>query len=418
MHLASRLAGTAVLFGAFFVAYLDRTVFPSLLVILKNELHLSNAQVAFLSGSAFAVMFGLASVPFAFFFGSYGLGWGRSVLALSVFCWSVMTAGCSLKVLVLLFICRIGVGLGEACLHPVAYPLIASYFRNAPGLALGVYYAAPNLGVGMSFLLASFSYSSYSEGGELWRYVFIGLGMLGMLWTILILVFLRVPPELLERGDGVGVAFVRRNMLLLLWNFSAIGCFAICDASWAVWNIPFFSQAVAVAPADASFTLSWSKVVSGVSGSLVGGFACDKVRRGAFPGFPVVITFNLGLYFISVLLRLVFRNVFLAFMLEATQNFLQSVVITLIISNLLSQFPSTLQSLVGAMFAVAYNFVGFAIGPPVVGVMLDLGSSLQIALLCVSMTVAAAAVLSLTLSGRGLHVSEHDIASEGALDET
>src|SRR3546814_7735754 len=50
-----------------------------------------------------------------------------------------------------LFVARVGVGLGEACLHPAAYSLISDYFpKHQRGRAYGLFGAAATIGISVS----------------------------------------------------------------------------------------------------------------------------------------------------------------------------------------------------------------------------------------------------------------------------
>ena len=109
--------------------YVDRVALGLLLQDIKVDLDLSDTQLGFLSGIAFALFYSVMGIPIA--------RWadrGNRVMIITVTTalWSVAVALCGLAGSFLqLLLIRIGVAVGEAGCIPPAHSLIADYFTRA-----------------------------------------------------------------------------------------------------------------------------------------------------------------------------------------------------------------------------------------------------------------------------------------------
>jgi MFS family permease len=128
-----------------FVNLVDRQILSILAQSIKTDLHLNDAQLGFLLGTAFAV-----------FFAVVGTAAGRTADALSrkgtmavgLVIWSAMTAfGGLAKSFATLSAARIGVGAGEAVGIPCSHSLLSEYFpaRNR-ATVLAIYISGSFLG--------------------------------------------------------------------------------------------------------------------------------------------------------------------------------------------------------------------------------------------------------------------------------
>ena len=109
------------------VAYIDRYLMSLLIEPIKATLSLTDFQIGLLIGPAFVFFFVVLGLP---------LGWladrksRRTILAIGIALWSVMTAACGMaKSFGGLFLARIGVGIGEASAAPC---LIAVRLQSMP----------------------------------------------------------------------------------------------------------------------------------------------------------------------------------------------------------------------------------------------------------------------------------------------
>jgi MFS family permease len=177
-----------VLVLVYVLNFLDRQI-PSILAErIKADLGLSDAQVGFLYGTAFAVFYAIFGIPL----GRLADGWNRMrLISIGLAVWSVMTAlsGCA-RSFAQLGLARIGVGVGEASAAPAGYSLLSDYFppsRRATVLAIfqsGLFIGS-GLGLGLGGLIVdrwdtAWAGSVAPFGLRGWQVAFFIVGLPGL----------------------------------------------------------------------------------------------------------------------------------------------------------------------------------------------------------------------------------------------
>jgi MFS family permease len=199
--------GLGVLFVVYLVNFVDRQILSILANDIKADLGLTDAQLGFLYGTAFAIFYALFGIPL----GRLADSWNRTrLLALGLTLWSCMTALSGLaRNGATLAAARVGVGIGEATANPCAYSLIADWFPpRLRATALAIYSSGLFVGSGLSLLVGGLVVQGWNTawpGGngplELvgWQAAFIVVGAPGLLLALWVLT-LREP----QRGvfDG------------------------------------------------------------------------------------------------------------------------------------------------------------------------------------------------------------------------
>lgn len=142
----------SVLTFAYLVSFIDRQILSLLIEPIREDLGISDTQVSLLGGFAFALLYTFAGIPIAWLADHRSR---RTVIAIGVMFWSVMTALCGLsKTFWQMFLARVGVGVGEAALTPSAYSMIADYFpRHKLAQPMGVYMAGGAVGAGLALVV-------------------------------------------------------------------------------------------------------------------------------------------------------------------------------------------------------------------------------------------------------------------------
>ena len=151
-----RWTALCLLFCVYVFNFLDRQIFAILQEAIKTDLNLSDTQVGFLGGFAFAIFYTTLGIPIA------RLADRRSrskIIAISLALWSLMTALCgAARGFVTLALARIGVGIGEAGCSPPAHSLIADYFGpRERSTALAVYSLGIPVGAAFGNLIGGLS---------------------------------------------------------------------------------------------------------------------------------------------------------------------------------------------------------------------------------------------------------------------
>jgi MFS family permease len=198
----------SVLVVVYILNFIDRQILSILAVDIKADLGLTDADMGFLGGAAFAVFYALFGIPL----GRLADNWSRvRLLSIGLALWSTMTAlsGFARDQMTLTF-ARMGVGVGEATASPTAYSLISDYFpKKQRATALAIYSSGLYIGGGVSLFIGALIVKAWNEaypgGGPLdlvgWQAAFLAVGIPGLLVALWVAT-LREP----VRGAMDGVA--------------------------------------------------------------------------------------------------------------------------------------------------------------------------------------------------------------------
>ena len=198
----------SVLVVVYILNFIDRQIISILAVDIKADLGLSDGDMGFLGGAAFAVFYALFGIPL----GRLADNWNRvRLLSIGLTLWSAMTALSGLAYNQLtLTLARMGVGVGEATASPTAYSLISDYFpKKQKATALAIYSSGLYLGGGVSLFIGALIVeawnTAYPGGGPAglvgWQAAFLAVGIPGLLLALWV-ASLREP----VRGAMDGVA--------------------------------------------------------------------------------------------------------------------------------------------------------------------------------------------------------------------
>ncbi len=276
----------AVLFLAYGVNVMDRSVLAVLLESIKHEFVVNDKMLGLLSGMAFALFYATLGIPIAALADRTSR---RSVLAGAAALWSAATALCGLATnFWALLLARVGTAVGEAGGTPPSHALISDYFPlRERGFALSLY----ALGVPFGAMLGS---GLGGWGNEIvgWRMTFILVGVPGLLVALLVQFTVREPRR--GQSDNVSAAVAKgdtpklADALRYLWGRPSFRHMAIAAGLHSmVWysgsqlNASFLQRSHHMTSGQAGF---WLAIFSatGAVGTLLGGYLGDRlsVRTG------------------------------------------------------------------------------------------------------------------------------------------
>ncbi len=132
--------------------FLDRQILAILAERIRGDLGVTDAELGFLYGTAFAVFYAVFGIPL----GRLADVWDRRLLiAVGLAVWSLMTALSGFaRTFPELALARIGVGIGEASAAPAAYSLLSDYCPAARrATALAIYSSGIYLGAGLGLVV-------------------------------------------------------------------------------------------------------------------------------------------------------------------------------------------------------------------------------------------------------------------------
>jgi MFS family permease len=169
--------------------FIDRTIVSIIGQPMKESLGISDAQLGLLGGAAFAILYTVLGIPIARLAERFSR---VNIMAICITVWSAFTALCGLAPnFGVLFLMRVGVGIGEAGCSPPAQSLISDYYEpKRRASALAVYAFGIPLG-GMLGAMFGGVIAQYLS----WRLAFLIVGLPGVLVALLLKFVVKEPPR-------------------------------------------------------------------------------------------------------------------------------------------------------------------------------------------------------------------------------
>lgn len=281
------------------VGYLDRSLLTLMVAPVRADLDLSGTQMSLLLGFAFAVFMGVASLPLAWLADRFD----RSrLLAAGILTWSLMTAlGAYAESFGMLFLSRVGVGIGEAVLVPVGAALIADLFpREKLGRANSVVTIGTGIGAGLSLVVGGAVIHwvteegvrtiGFLEGFRGWQAGLLLAALPGLPLALLFLLTVRDPRNSQRnrslivpnpQSDPSWRLFVTENRRTLITLWLAYPLLSVSTSGWLAWSPTLLMQKFGMDPAMAGRHLGLLILTCGLLGALLGGIVTDRFfRRG------------------------------------------------------------------------------------------------------------------------------------------
>ena len=392
--------------------FVDRQILAILLEPIKQEFLLSDTQLGLLGGIAFALFNVIAGIPIAWLADHYNR---RNIIAIAVGIWSAMTALCGMASgFLLLFLARVGVGIGEAGGGPPSQSLISDYFPpERRGTALAVLGTMFPVGGLAGFLIGGWVTQFYG-----WRAAFMVVGLPGIFLALLVWLTLREPP----RGHSENKQFDETHLSIM----SMLGYFIknrsfrhLCFAgalfgmsAWGgtIWVPAYFIRTHGMSPAAIGTWLALIIGIAGVIGAILGGSIADRI----------VAMKNDQRWYVWIsggTLLIAIPFAFITFLWPTPTPALLSLIVPMVLSNVfIGPTMAMIQGLAGlkrramasALYVLLNNLIGMGLGPLAVGIISDIFTedygvyALRYSILSMIIVVNLWASLHFFLSGRTL----------------
>jgi ACS family hexuronate transporter-like MFS transporter len=279
------------MFLATVLAYMDRQTLASTADYIVKEFGLSEEDYGTVE-SAFGLTFALFQVPAGIIADRWNIRW---LYALALLLWSA--AGFAVGVVPATFgallACRLVLGIGEAFNWPCAVGIVRRVIPlESRALANGIFHSGASVGAALTPLVAI---ALISQGGGNWRLLFLLVGGVGLVWTVLWLVYVHgaraaemsAPVESDSpslRRDEVHVPFLRMFLLQTFWITLAVGIAVnICWHFYRIWLTRFLRKDLSFTQEDIQWVLVGFFIAADL-GSLLSGWV---TRRLTYAGYSV-----------------------------------------------------------------------------------------------------------------------------------
>src|SRR6201996_3290761 len=282
----------AILVATAIVSYTDRQVLSLLVDPVRRDLGISDTQISLLLGTAFAVIYGIAGIPFGMLADRTSR---RNLIFFAVAVWSLGTVACGYsQSFGQLFVARIVVGLGESVLSPAAISLISDYFPpSRRGMAVGCFLSGIAIGIGASIFIGGGVLHLVEVGAmagtplaglPAWRMVLLLIGAPGLVWAFVILV-IREParraaqvPAAPDAGARWADASPGRPSLYVVAPIYVVVAMAsLVDNAVGAWAPSLLIRNFGRDPAQVGLQLGILLTIAFGGGVLLGGWLSDLV---------------------------------------------------------------------------------------------------------------------------------------------
>jgi len=406
-----------LLFVVYVFNFIDRSILGMLNQPIKEDLGLTDTQMGFLGGVAFAIFYTFIGIPVARL---ADVSVRRNVVAISLAVWSGMTVLCGFagNFWHLLF-ARIGVAIGEAGGSPPSHSMISDLFperRRATALAI---YA---LGIPAGGMFGSLLGGWLNEAFD-WRTAFILVGAPGLVLAIFVRLTLREP----IRGAmdtvprQVAPAPPVREVIAHLWSrrsfrLLVLGASLQSFVGYGVgyWIPAFLMRAHDMGSGSIGVWLFWLGV-PGMLGTFLGGWLGDRLSARDvrwyvwLPGIANLVALPFSVFFY------IWPDVVMALSVSAFAGFLGGYYLGPTFALTQAMATPQMRAMAASLLLFSINLIGMGLGPQVTGLLSDVfatpgdagAGGLRLALISVTLVNGLAAFAFLG-AGRWL---QSDLAS-------
>jgi MFS family permease len=204
----------------------------------------------------------------------------KHVIAASLFIWSAVTWWTGhVSTFHELVFARAFMGLSEAFYIPTALAFITEYHTGGTrSRAVGVHQA----GIYCGLILGGFAGHVADSPDFGWRWAFSMCGLVGLLYSIPLLVLLKNPPReadtrpLVASGAAIGELLRNRNFILLVFYFTLPAI-----AGWVVkdWMPDILKERFSIGQGTAGVSAVLYVQIASLAGALMGGYLADRWMR-------------------------------------------------------------------------------------------------------------------------------------------
>jgi len=414
-----------VLLLVYILAYVDRQVLGVLVEPIKRDLAISDTQMSLLLGFAFAMFYTIVGLPMGRLADRSNR---RNLVLVGLGVWSFATAMCGFaRSYTQLFLARMGVGLGEACLNPAVVPMLSDYFpRRTLGKAMGVYMLGVSIGGGLAHSVGGAYLPTLTAAEPVmlpvvgailpWQALLLMLGVTGFLMLALLLTVREPKRHGQVRRDEkgrivnlpvreVGAHLMRHRMAYLAIGWPLVAS-ALMTFGVGYWVPAFFQRSFGLGTAEAGSYLATYGVVSmivGAIGVVGGGFLVDALGARFLDGHLRTLMIGILLLAPGYAIFAIMPTPALAIAVLVPAGIGGGILQATGVTTLMAVVPTQMRSQIAALYFFIVNLIGAALGPTFIALLTDelFGdeSMLRFSITIVAAAVGLSAIVAL-LAGR------------------
>ena len=364
-----------LLFLAYAFSFVDRQILSILFEPIKAEFDLSDTQLGFLGGIAFALTYSLLGVPLAMLADRRAR---KGIITASLAMFSIMTALCGAAGSFLtLALARIGVGIGEAGVNPSSQSMIADLFpKEKRSTPMAIVSAGAPFGMLTGLIGGSLVAATWG-----WRTAFLVVGLPGLLLAIIFWLTVREP----KRGSSDNRESSMRDAPSLfetfryMWRTKTLRYLVLAMTVTTIpgyganaWFPAFFMRAHELSIDQAGIILGLGGALTGMVGAIIGGITFDRLAKTSMTnavkliGWSQIIAYPASLllytadHLVSAIIFLIIPSMCSAFFAGPVAALVQS----------LSQVR--MRAVAASITMLSVNLIGLGLGPTLIGILSDI----------------------------------------------
>ena len=347
--------------------FIDRQIAGILAEPIKHDLQLSDSELGWLGGTAFALFYTVLAIPIA----RLADRSDRSViLTAGLALWSLATAVCGFaQNFVQMFLARMSVGIGEAAGVAPAYSLLTDLYpteRRARAMALF------SLGIPLGSALGVV-FGGLIAARIDWRVAFITLGAAGLLFAPVYKLGVRDPGHTGQDGAAsireVFAVVARKPSFWLLSIATGIG--SLVAYGLAFWIPSFLARSFGLELVDRSLIYGSTVLVGGVAGVWLGGLIGDRLKGSRPAAYALVPMVTYALCLPAFLLAFSSRSIVLTGLILVIPTALSLAWLGPVTSAITGLVPAHMRATAAAMYLFILNLIGLGLGTLVIGAISD-----------------------------------------------
>ena len=398
------------------LSFVDRQILGLLVPFIKADLKINDTLVGLLAGTAFAIFYAVMGLPLGRVADSANR---RNLISISIAFWSIFTAGCAMaRSYAMLFLARMGVGIGEAGLNPASFSILSDLFpKERLGAALSVFYIGNLLGSSLALIVGGSVVQAVTRQPEItlpllgtmasWRATFLILGLPGLLFALLVFTVKEpIRKNLARTSSGATKLSLEQTLVEIRSRWQSVlgisvgfALQAACNYGFNLWVPQYFLRVHGWTIGETGRALGLLILPFGCLGLYLGGWFSErwqkqgKIDGALLVGIPCAIGILLFLVPAMLMpsaglsLALIGPGFFfLVFPMGTAGAALQVI------------FPNQVRAQVSALYLFILNLGGLSLGPLLPGLFTDyLFKDPKMIGVALALTMAVAAILMIVV---------------------
>lgn len=380
-----------VLMVVYIFSFMDRQILNLLIDPIKEDLNVTDTQMSYLGGLAFAVFYTFFGIPIGRMADSRNR---KVIISVGLAMWSFFTVVCGMVNKYGWFAAaRMGVGVGEATLSPSAYSLITDMFQpKRVALAISIYAAGIYIGSGLSSVFGAMVIGWAESAGQLtvpligdvkpWQFVFIAIGFPGLLFTFVMLTV----KEPIRRGiravsNDKPVAavpflevfsYIGRNWPTFFYHNVGFALCSFISYGASYWIPSFLIRVHEFTRVEAGLYYGSIVAIFGTIGIIFGGWLAGKLAERGYEDSKMRVGLIAALLHIPMgILYPLMDDPFWVLVILCPSVFTVAMPFGVAPAAVQEMMPNRMRAQASAVYLFVLNIIGLGIGPSAVAWVTD-----------------------------------------------